>query len=271
MKSILIIEDDPQIAAALDIRFRAGGYATLTATDAITGLSKAIHARPDLILLDISLPGGDGVQLAEKFRALPETKTTPFIFVTANKDPGLRAKAMALRAAGLFEKPYSPEELLAVAGHALGETGLFQKEQPRFQPSRLRESIPLETAKKILVVEDDRKIAAALAVRLRSAGYEAATAFDALTGISNAIKLQPDLLMLDISMPAGNGFTVAERLQTLLARPTPMIFLTASKQPAFRQKAQKLGAAGFFEKPYEADELLAVVRRTLASADCYLS
>ena len=53
MNTILIIEDNPRIAEALAIRFRAGGYAALTAADAVSGLSQAVRARPDLILLDI--------------------------------------------------------------------------------------------------------------------------------------------------------------------------------------------------------------------------
>src|SRR6185503_15540606 len=91
MKKILIVEDDPKIVAALEIRFQAAGYATLAAGDAASGLSKAVQQRPNLIVLDISLPAGDGLQLAKKLKSLPETRHTPFLFVTANKDPDLRA------------------------------------------------------------------------------------------------------------------------------------------------------------------------------------
>jgi DNA-binding response OmpR family regulator len=115
--------------------------------------------------------------------------------------------------------------------------------------------------KKILIVEDDQNIAKALAIRLKSAGYEVTVAPDAMTGVAAALKTQPDLALLDISVPAGNGFTVAEKIQELVASATPIIFLTASKQPGLRQKAQNLGAAGFFEKPYDAGELLAAIQR----------
>ena len=65
-------------------------------------------------------------------------------------------------------------------------------------------------------------------------------------------------------MPAGNGFSVAERIQTLIPTPTPIIFLTASKQPGFQERAETLGAAGYFEKPYEAEKLLGAIRHGLA-------
>ena len=105
----------------------------------------------------------------------------------------------------------------------------------------------------------------ALAVRLKSAGYEASMAYDALTGVNDAVKCRPDLVLLDISMPAGNGFAVAERVKTLIPNPTPIIFLTASKQPGFRERAQELGAVGYFEKPYEAEALLAAVHQQIGA------
>jgi DNA-binding response OmpR family regulator len=121
--------------------------------------------------------------------------------------------------------------------------------------------------KRILIIEDDRKIATALALRLKSAGYESTAACDALTGLSAAVKNPPDLVLLDICLPVGNGFTLSERIQTLLPTPTPIIFITASKRPGFRQKANELRAAGYFEKPYEADELLAAIHNALNSSD----
>jgi DNA-binding response OmpR family regulator len=117
--------------------------------------------------------------------------------------------------------------------------------------------------KSILIIEDDRKIALALTLRIKSAGYEATTAYDGLTGLDAAVKNPPDLVLLDICLPVGNGFTLSEKIQTLLPAPTPIIFITASKQPGFRQKADELGAAGYFEKPYEAEELLAAIQNAL--------
>jgi len=267
MKNILIIEDDLKIVAALEIRLKAGGYTTFTAGDAASGLSKAVQQRPDLIVLDISLPAGDGLQLGRQLRALPETRRVPIVFVTANKDPELREKVMDLGAAGLFEKPYDADELLAVIGHALGETGTFRRPIARFSPDAMPVAFSSSgvSAKKVLIIEDDRKIAMALALRLKSAGYEASMAYDALTGVNDAVKCRPDLVLLDISMPAGNGFAVAERVKTLIPNPTPIIFLTASKQPGFRERAQELGAAGYFEKPYEAEALLAAVHQQIGA------
>jgi DNA-binding response OmpR family regulator len=121
-----------------------------------------------------------------------------------------------------------------------------------------------EQMKRILIVEDDPKIVAALTVRLKAAGYEVFIARDAVMAMAVAVQHEPDLVLLDISMPGGNGFMVAERLQnsTVLAD-VPIIFLTASKLPEWRKKAREIGAAGFFEKPYDAAELLDAIRKAL--------
>jgi DNA-binding response OmpR family regulator len=117
--------------------------------------------------------------------------------------------------------------------------------------------------KKILIIEDDRKIALGLQLRLKSVGYETTWAADAATGMSTGAQVRPDLVLLDISMPAGDGFTLAKHIQTQVSNEIPLIFLTASKRADFRKKAVELGAAGFFEKPYEGEALLAAVQKAL--------
>ena len=117
--------------------------------------------------------------------------------------------------------------------------------------------------KNIIIIEDDRKIALALTLRIKFAGYEATTAFDGLTGLDAAVKNPPDLVLLDICLPVGNCSTLTKRIQTLLPIPNPVIFITASKQAGFHQKANELGAAGYFEKPYDVEQLLAAIQNAL--------
>jgi CheY-like chemotaxis protein len=118
--------------------------------------------------------------------------------------------------------------------------------------------------KTILVVEDEPRIVANLTVRLKAAGYRVIAAYDAVLAGMMVLKHHPDLILLDISMPGGNGLLVAERLQNVEATASiPIIFLTASSQPGLRAKAMALGAVGFFEKPYDAHQLLAAIARAL--------
>ena len=121
--------------------------------------------------------------------------------------------------------------------------------------------------KKILMVEDDKRIIAALNVRLRARGYDVCAAYDATLAMTQAIANQPDLALLDISMPGGDGFLVAERLRgTVATANIPIIFISALKQPGLKERAKELGAVAFFEKPFESDDLLAVIDAALGQA-----
>ena len=117
--------------------------------------------------------------------------------------------------------------------------------------------------KKILIVDDDKKIAAALSIRLKSAGYDVVTASDGLQGLSSAVQTKPDLIVLDIWLPGAVGFLIAERLKNLGLGGIPLIFITASKKKDLWNLAQEVGAAGFFEKPYDPEKLLRTIARSL--------
>jgi len=113
--------------------------------------------------------------------------------------------------------------------------------------------------KRILVVEDDKRITAALQIRLAACGYTVLVAHNGFEGLKLAVAERPDLILMDIMMPVGMGFSVAERLKASVCAETPIIFITASKRTCLRRTAEKLGAVGFFEKPYDAGELLGAV------------
>lgn len=115
--------------------------------------------------------------------------------------------------------------------------------------------------KKILVIEDDARIARAIQIRLAAAGYQVATAPDGFRGLQLAVQSKPDLLIMDIWMPVGLGFSVAQRLRSLGLSGIPIIFITASRLKGLREAAEELGAAAFFEKPYDPRELLDAIAR----------
>ena len=118
--------------------------------------------------------------------------------------------------------------------------------------------------KKILIVDDERDIVKAVMIRLQGAGYDVVTAFDGAQGVFMAHKEKPDLIILDIRMPAGNGFSVAQRLKRSIHTFTiPVIFLTGSPEKNAEEKAMALGARFYIKKPYDPEELLDAVKRAL--------
>lgn len=116
----------------------------------------------------------------------------------------------------------------------------------------------------ILIVEDDSKIAHAMSVRLKSLGYSVRVAADAPSALIQARKHSPDLVLLDISLPGGNGFTVAQNLEEHICdRRIPIIFVTASKQEELKKRASELGASAFLEKPFSARHLAEAIDHAL--------
>ncbi len=118
--------------------------------------------------------------------------------------------------------------------------------------------------KKILIVDDEKDFLRILAMQLKAKGYDTVAATDAVTAISVAQEEKPDLILLDIGLPAGDGFTVMERLayfdRTVL---TPVIVITGKDTSTFQEQALKAGAVAFLQKPIDIDKLVAAIRNIL--------
>lgn len=117
-KSILIVEDDKDIAKTLEIRLGAQGLQPIIAHDAALATKLAREHQPSLVILDIGLPGGDGFEVADRVRRLVSAGT-PLIFITANARREVREKAELYKPVAFFQKPYHPDELMAAVGSAL--------------------------------------------------------------------------------------------------------------------------------------------------------
>lgn len=119
MGKILVVEDDPMISRALNIRLGAAGHETSWACDTDSAVELAQSTSLDLAIIDISIPGGGGFVVAAKLRENSETHEIPIVFMTASKDPEFRLRANAAGAVGFVEKPYDAQLLLAMIDSAL--------------------------------------------------------------------------------------------------------------------------------------------------------
>jgi DNA-binding response OmpR family regulator len=117
---ILVVEDDPDIRQLLHLQLTTADYETAFATDAASALAVARRERPDLILLDIGLPAGDGFVVMERLKSFPDFEMVPVIVITA-RDPSEGEKAVELGARSVFHKPFNAGELVAEIKRVLGD------------------------------------------------------------------------------------------------------------------------------------------------------
>jgi len=112
-KSILVVEDNLETRELLSYNLTGAGYAVRTAGDAAKALELATRARPDLILLDVMLPGGmDGLEVCRRLKQDERTRSVPVIMLTALGDEVDRIVGLELGAEDYVPKPFSPRELL---------------------------------------------------------------------------------------------------------------------------------------------------------------
>jgi CheY-like chemotaxis protein len=126
--------------------------------------------------------------------------------------------------------------------------------------------------KKILIVEDDADVRLGYQVLLKSNSYDTFFAADSISAISEARKQMPDLIILDLGLPAGDGHVVLERLRSSVNQDLggiPVVVVSGRDLRGNKERALKGGAKAFLQKPWDDDELLSLIARLLGQPDMY--
>ena len=110
VKTILVVDDEPEIARLVRDYLEHGGFAVITASDGRAALEAARHRRPDLVILDLGLPGLDGLDVT---RALRRDGAVPIVILSARGDESDKLVGLELGADDYMTKPFSPKELVA--------------------------------------------------------------------------------------------------------------------------------------------------------------
>ena len=110
-KKVLVIEDDPSVLRFLEYTLRQEGYQVLTATNGLMGIRAARNEGPDLIVLDIMLPGMDGFEICHRLRAEPETAQLPILILSAKAHEVDKATGLKVGADDYITKPANPSEI----------------------------------------------------------------------------------------------------------------------------------------------------------------
>lgn len=119
-KKVLIVEDDADIRQLMNLRLRALSYDTAFASDAVTAMTVARKENPDLIVLDLGLPGGDGFVIMERLKAFASLSMVPIVVVSARDPATSRERALAAGARAFVQKPIDMAEFASAVDEAIG-------------------------------------------------------------------------------------------------------------------------------------------------------
>jgi DNA-binding response OmpR family regulator len=119
---------------------------------------------------------------------------------------------------------------------------------------------------KVLIADDDRGLIMALTARLKKEGFEVIPATDAYQALTQVKAHQPDIIILDINMPCGDGFSVHDRLHKMAQSAIPVIYLTGNRSNRAEWLSKQLGAYALMYKPYDPETLVATIRAALDAA-----
>ena len=124
-KKILVVEDDADVRLGYHVLLKANHYETFFAADSTSAVSEARKHKPDLIILDLGLPAGDGFIVLERFRANTHLAVIPVIVVSARDLQGNKERALKAGAQAYVQKPWNDDELLALMSDLLGQPNII--------------------------------------------------------------------------------------------------------------------------------------------------
>ena len=223
---VLVCDDDPSILTVVEEILRAWGYRTVAAADGEAAVREATRLHPDAILLDMMMPGMTGSDTLRALRQRPDTRDIPVVILSALK-PMPRVQR-AREVVDWVEKPFQEESLL----HALEEAVSV-----RWKPRR------------VLLVEDDPDLSRVLLEVFGRHGIEALHAASGVDAVEASRRAPPDLVVLDLGLPHGDGYWVVEALRGEAGlRGVPLVVYTARELEEDDRRRLRLGHTEFLTK-----------------------
>lgn len=235
-KHILLVEDDETLGSALMKKLLEGGYAATWEKNGQDGLRRLKLLHPDLLLLDLALPGLRGEDILEVAQKDNDLKDIPIIVIS---NSGLQSDIDRLKSGGvkdyLVKADFHPIDIVTRVGNILFPTHGEKKPKQRYT---------------IFVVEDDQILASLAMTKFTKAGYDVLHAGDGKECLQIlSTGKTPDLILLDIIMPEVNGFDVLRAMKReSRLRNIPVVIFSNYAQDQDVETARSLGAVDFLVK-----------------------
>jgi CheY-like chemotaxis protein len=253
-RRILIADDDRDLLHALTLRCEALATQVILAENGLAALQEITEHCPDLVILDVSMPGNTGFEVCERMSADPELREIPVIILTGRSDAGTVGRCYDLLAY-YVEKCHDVwprlqpliEELLAGGARRAAE------------PQSSSDAPPIE-APWVLCVDDDPEWLLSLSLRLRQYGVEVRQATAGMEGYREAFCNPARAILMDYEMPDGNGEYLLRRLkENPVTKDIPVIVVTGHRNMALERRLYNMGAAHYLNKPVDWQRLWEVL------------
>jgi CheY-like chemotaxis protein len=239
---ILVVEDNETNMKLFRDVLQAKGYSTLEATTGEDAVELARTLDPALVLMDVQLPGIDGIEALGQLRGDERTSAIPVVALTAQAMRGDSERFLDVGFDGYLSKPVDVVELIRVVEST---------------------AIVSDRSAKILVVDDVPENVRLLEAVLVPRGYEVVTATDGRAALDLVEAEEPDLVLLDVMMPGLDGYAVCSHMRANDATSMLPVIMVTSSFGQEKKKAIEAGADDFITKPFNHDELLTRVRSLL--------
>ena len=273
---ILVVDDEPQNVELMEAILQDAEYEVFSAFGGEEALALAHEKRPDLIILDLMMPGLSGFEVCARIKMDPQTGGIPVLFVTALNQMADKERALAVGGDDFVTKPVQYAELLARVEALLkvrhlnrdldrALAYLHELELARHTPQAERmtqRSGPPIGAPVILVVDDEPLVRQLFCDILQGDGYITHAAENGPQALEIAQRETVDVVLLDIMMPGMSGLEVLAKLGELIPN-SPVVIATASPTSENAIAALRLGAFDFIVKGFKNEVILSTVARAV--------
>ena len=248
-KKALIIEDDPTAAVILVTYLTELGIESVLHVRGEESVEAALRERPDLILLDVLLPGDSGWVTLVRLMEDPGTRDIPVVVVSVVDEPG---RSKALGAVAHFTKPITRAQLAS-----------FLQREEALHPAGARPATPhpFPGLPAILLAEDNEANVLTVGGYLEDKGYRMHYATNGVVAVRLARELRPALILMDIQMPVMDGLSAIREIRADPAiAAIPIVALTALAMPGDRERCLAAGATEYMSKPVNLKALTELVK-----------
>ena len=262
MKTVLIVDDSKVVRAMVACYLKTWGCHLIEAADGRQGVELARQHKPDLILLDMTMPLMGGREALGEIRKDPVCKNIPVIMLTADRDRDIVAGVGELGVVGYIVKPFQKEALDSGVSRILGARAQAAAGLAAAQTGASEAPVDYSS---VLVVDDSERVLDAARAALEQ-GLRVLTATSGAQALERYREARPGVVVVDLAMPGMDGFETIMQLKPL--GNSAYIALATPGDTKLHDKAKQAGYQGIIDKPFRATELAGQV---LAAASARVS